>query len=236
MTMTFKPPLLAIFATITIASIFITLGKWQLNRAAEKDAIYDKFAIEQQQAPVMLMDHIDNIEQWRYRKVYIHGTPLSDRQFLLDNQVRNMRPGFNVITPFQLADNRTVLVDRGWIPLGKNRSDIQNIDIARTPLRIEGYLYTPHGEAFTLGTMDEGQINWPRIINYLDFDTMGERLGTTLNPLTIRMHPDQTLGFRRDWPIAAMSSNKHRAYAVQWFALALAIIIIFLILNIKLRK
>ena len=52
-------------------------------------------------------------------------------------------------------------------------------------------------------------------------------------PFIIRLSPQAEYGFVRDWPVVAMSVERHFGYALQWFAIALVIIILFIVLNVK---
>lgn len=229
----FKPPVLAILITVLAASLPVGLGKWQLDRADEKNDIMARFQQQQKEPAIALPADPEQVERWRYRKVYVEGTPMTDRQFLLDNQVRDTKAGFNVITPLRRYDGSIVLVDRGWLPYAQQRNLLPEIAIAGMPTRIEGYLYVPLGKPFTLGGMDEGETGWPRIIAYTDYTAIGQRLGVPVPPFTIRMSPELPNGYRRDWPLINLSPNKHLGYAVQWFALALLVVGIFLALNLK---
>ena len=232
----FKPTLLGIFATVFLASLFAGLGRWQLNRADEKTQILDAYQTRAVELASVMPERIENPEQWRYRKVHISASPLTSRQFLLDNQTRNGRVGFNVLTPFRPVDGRLLLVDRGWVPLGASRSDLPDVSMPSESLRLEGLIYVPYEKAFTLGGMDDGELGWPRIIQFLDFETLGQRLGEPLRPFTLRLDPAAEHGYLRNWPIIAVSPDKHLAYAFQWFALAVGVGAVFIALTLRQRK
>jgi surfeit locus 1 family protein len=85
--------------------------------------------------------------------------------------------------------------------------------------------------------MDDGQLGWPRVIQYLDFEVMGERLGRPVAPLTVRLDPDRALRIRaRQWaPVVPMGAERHLGYALQWFGLALALVVIVLVLLLRSR-
>ena len=103
-------------------------------------------------------------------------------------------------------------------------------------MRLEGLIYVPYSEPFSLGGMDEGETRWPRVIQFLDFAALEQRLGAPLRPFVLRLDPALEHGYRRDWKIAAISPDKHLAYAFQWFALAVAVAVVFLVLSLRRRK
>lgn len=240
----FKPSILVIMATVLSASIFISLGDWQLERAAEKRAL-----IEQQrrhaEAPSVVLPPtdtvVDNIDAWRYRPVRAVLEWLPEKQFLHDNRVHKHVAGFHVLTPAKIfPDGDVVLVNRGWVAQGATRDDtpvLRDLDALRdTTVTVEGDIYAPHGEAFSLDDdMSAGESGWPRIVQFVDFAAAGRLLGTTVAPFVIRMSPDSPNGFEREWAGLAFTPEKHTAYAWQWFALAFGVVVLFFVLNVKRR-
>lgn len=210
--------------------LFIALGSWQLQRRAEKQTILSLADARSQEVLLQLPD-ARAFDEYRYTGIQLVVQYLPERQFLLDNQVRGGRAGFNVLTPAQLAnDERLVLVDRGWMPMPADRQPTANFRIDALTQEIAGYLYTPFGEGMRLGPVDNNRLDWPRLIQYLDFEQLSQRLDTPLTPVVIRLAEDQDDGFRREWPVVGVSPDRHLAYAVQWYGLAVAGGVIFLLL------
>ena len=228
---------LGLLLTVLLASLFSGLGRWQLERMHEK-RVMDRELVERTQLPLAELPRAaaitDDLEAWRYRAVRIEGTPLAARQFLLDNEVRNGLVGFSVLTPFALDDGAVVVVDRGWVPIGASRRELPQVPLGERRRRVEGRVYVPFGEPFSLGDDDAQTDAWPRVIPHLDFDAIARHLGLEgleLLPLVIRMDATAEDGYLRNWPAIPFSADKHLAYAVQWFALALAVVVIFVLLN-----
>ncbi|MBC6414033.1 MAG: SURF1 family protein [Chromatiales bacterium] len=233
----FSPPLLAILATVLVSSLLAGLGRWQLERMYQKRQILEQYQQRQVAEPSSGLPSVDDdLEKWRYRRVRLNGRLLSDRQFLLDNQVLDGRVGFNVLTPMELDDGRTVLIDRGWVAMGAVRKDIPDVRVTTEINNIVGTIYIPFGKPFALSGATVGEVGWPRIVQYLDFIALGDLLGSSLMPMVVRMSPQQSGGYQRKWQIIPMSADKHLAYAVQWFALAAMPIILLLALNLKRRR
>ena len=156
---------------------------------------------------------------------------------MLDNQIHNHHVGYNILTPFKISNSDfVVLVDRGWVSVGESRERLPDVDVDETSRKVTGVIYTPFGDPYTLGEIDNGDIQWPRLIQYLDFKALSQRLGSPLQPFTLRLDSDQENGYLREWEIFAFSPNKHIAYALQWFALALTLLIIFIVLHVSKSK
>ena len=217
--------------------IFLSLGRWQQNRGAEKERIV---ALSQErsnkEAEPLSLDRIE-YESLRHLPVNVEGEYDNQHQFLLDNQVKNHQVGYNVFTPVKIKrSEKSVLIDRGWVAQGLTRQLPPNVDIENTGVQLTGTLYVPYGKGFRLGGLDDGEFLWPRVIQFLDFKEMSERLSYDLLPVVIRLSAEAENGFLREWNIVNMGPEKHYGYAVQWYALALAMFIIFMILALKKRN
>lgn len=219
---------------IIMCGIFLSLGNWQLNRAEEKEQLLTEIAVKQEKDVIPFPVGKTEFDEMRYTRVGLRGSYETEKQFLLDNQVRNRIAGYNVLTPLKMANSeKYILIDRGWVPQGQTRQLLPDISVTADRLDLEGEVYVPFGEAYALGGMDSDQVAWPRVVQFLDFSLMSERLGYTLLPAVIRLSPQAGHGYLREWRHVNMGTDKHLAYAVQWFALAFAMVVILIILVVK---
>ena len=230
----FQPsPLLSLGAACLLV-LLLSLGNWQLKRADEKRTIMQDYEQRVKQPPSELLFPLEDVEQWRSRKVRVTGRFDNEKQFLLDNQVSRGQVGLQVLTPLKLSNrDLVVLVDRGWLPLGPDREQLPDVKVNTGIVSLIGTVYVPYKEGYRLGGMDEGQSGWPRLIQFLDFNTISNRLGLHVAPLTIRLDPNLPHGYRREWQTVSMSPETHLAYALQWFTLAAVLIVIYLALSLK---
>ncbi len=215
--------------------LFVSLGTWQLGRGNVKSEIEaantsTDIIYEQVRLP------LHSTEQWRYKNIILNGVYDSTKQFLLDNQVRDRAAGYNVLTPlYVLNENTWVLVDRGWIPQGLDRNVLPDVLIdSKDKISVSGKVYVPYGGAYSLGGIAEGEDSqWPRRIQFVDYTLLSERLGVNLQPFTLRLAAKEKYGYRRDWHEASVTAQKHYGYSFQWYAMALAIIVLWWIYSIK---
>jgi surfeit locus 1 family protein len=231
----FRPKLYITVLTLIFMSLFILLGMWQLSRAQEKEAIIHTWQQRKTQpASELDWNHVQNPGGQRFRHVRIDGRWVPDRQFLLDNQINEGRPGYQVITPLAVSGRKPwLLVDRGWVPLGGSRKRLPDVGLRPAEQAVVGTVYVPFGRGFHLGGMDDGQHGWPRVIQFLDFKNMAQRLGHPVLPLIIRMDAGQPQGYVREWQPVAFTPARHIGYAVQWFAMALILVLIYLFRNLR---
>lgn len=188
-----------------------------------------------QQSPAPWSEIGAQWDAWQYRPVAVQGTLDLKHQFLLDNEVRDGKVGFDVLTPLRLQNsNTTVLVDRGFIAASRHEPLPQ---IAQR-CAADGFIASVQsrlGQGIRLGAMVDTDADiWPRIVEYVDFKALGEQLGQPVEPVLLRLKADQPCGYRRDWSVtAAFPPIRHIGYAVQWFALAATVAIIFIVLSVR---
>ena len=224
---------------IAVLMLMLRAGFWQLDRAQQKAVRQQALALAAQQPPKTLSAIPSDPARLAYHRVTVTGRYWSDKQFLLDNQVqtlddRSKHIGFRVITPFELEDGAIVLIDRGWIAAMPQRQQLPDIAVTAAPITLSGAVY-PVERGFRLGSMD-ADTYWPRVIQYLDYPAIAERLHTSLNPLLIVLDFGHSTAYaQQQRPPATLSPQRHTAYAVQWFAMSAALVVLFLFATITKR-
>lgn len=104
-----------------LIAVFASLGNWQLNRAAQRDAIRERIAAATTQPQLELRTDTPSAELVPWRGATAHGRWLHDDTVLIENRNHEGRPGYWVATPLQLAtpdgspQDKAVLVLRGWL-------------------------------------------------------------------------------------------------------------------------
>lgn len=229
----FRPrPGLTIVA-LTVLCLFLGLAAWQMNRAAEKQVIQDKWEQRAESSPLELRRIEGELEGMQYRAVRAIGTYQRDRQYLLDNRVRNGRMGFRVITPLELADGGIVLVDRGWVAEASPDVPAEDITPPAGEVRVQGVLAPPPDVGLRLGPPSEPGAEWPRPIQYVDVDQVASELGSSIAPYTLMLDAEEPGAFDQEWEPMTMQPATHYGYAFQWFALAVVLLALFVGLNLK---
>ena len=62
---------------------------------------------------------------------------------------------------------------------------------------------------------------------------LAQELGYALLPVVLLLDPDQDQGFARDWTPLQFGPERNVGYAVQWFGLAAALLVIYLVVNTR---
>lgn len=221
-------PLPAAAALITLA-VLLWAGFWQLDRAAEKRRAVAAELERSGQAPIdVLAELIDagGLEGAIYRRASARGRYRGERQYLLDNRTHRGVAGYHVLTPLRLGDSDVhLLVNRGWLPVGPHRGRLPDVAVSEQPLVEAGVMVAPPGAGLALGSSGYDGDGWPRVVQRVDLDRMQAQLGGPLLPLVMRLSPDSAHGYVREWRArTGLSPERHLGYAVQWFALAAALL------------
>ncbi|WP_018577084.1 SURF1 family protein [Legionella shakespearei] len=221
--------IMIVLATVFIA-LFTRLGFWQIQRADEKATMLAAEETRARQAPVFWNETKQLPLQ--YQRLKVEGVYLKE-VFLLDNQHHQHQFGYDVLSPLQLADGTVLIVDRGWVPGDNSRQSFPEIQIPPGTIKIQGSSYFPSKNQWLLGEGIEEKQHGIKIIEALDTNLLSQILQKKVYPFIIRMDKQDAYGFVREWAIVSMPPQRHLAYALQWFAMAFVILIIFVALNLK---
>lgn len=227
----FRPRLWPTVATIILLPILLRLGFWQLERAEEKQEIEQRYT-RQQALPAVGLGQLDPAEEIEYRRVTVSGRFKAGRQILLDNQVHQKRVGYHVLTPLQIADGQEyILVNRGWVDGRLRRDRLPGITTPEQRVELSGRLKVPAGVGLKLDDQSYTESGWPLVVQWLDIQELEQQTGYRLYPYILQLDAEQPHGFVRDWKIVSSSPQQSTSYAVQWFTLALALVLIFIFVN-----
>jgi len=229
-----KLPLLFGLGLIVVL-LMLRLGVWQLGRADEKQSILDELNLRSSREPIALTSLNPIAQDLRFRRVTMSGKFLADQTIFVDRQVVRGQVGYQVFTPLQLNDHSMqVLVARGWVSVGESRARLPSIVTPTSELIISGRLNTapPQPPLWKEGfAVADGQV-W----QYLPIADYESQMKLNLFPLVVELAPETSapIALLIDWPaIDDKWVAKHKGYAFQWFAMALAFFIACMVLLLK---
>ncbi len=210
-----------------LGAVFVSLGNWQSGRASEKAALQQAFDNAPRTATLS-----EDLPDWTLTR--LAGVLDAERHLLFDNQLYRGRAGVHVLTPMQVgADGPMVLVNRGWLPLPPDRSRLPEITTPQGLVELSGRLAPLRSPGVQLGepvTLQPDQ--WPQLMVYPDWGRIEAALGRPLHRQVLYLDTDSVAGFKdRNWTPFTMGPDRHRAYAVQWYGLALTALVIWLVLG-----
>ena len=223
----FSPSLIATVVLFLLAALFANLGLWQARRGDGKAATEQQFATAK---PLLLIDAIQ--QEARFAQIDVSGHYDEKRHFMLDNQVWHGQAGVHVFTPFYSRQGTVIMVNRGWLPLPADRKTMPAIPTPQNQTVLRGMLNIFPVPGRILGPADQlSTTKWPQLVTYLNSADMSVALDTQLAEWIIQLSDTEQAGFEgRNWQPVFLTSNKHKAYSFQWYALA-GISIVLWILN-----
>ncbi|MDD5036819.1 MAG: SURF1 family protein [Methylococcaceae bacterium] len=220
----FKPGMVPTLGLIALLPLFISLGLWQLSRAEEKKTLMEQRQQRKNDAPLRSIGDLSPWENYRFRRVELAGEFDVDHQFLLDNQLFNQQAGYQVLTPLRIeGQDFAVLINRGWVPVGRDRSLRPDLGMARAKAHIAGIVDKFPGVGFKLNGAEVPSPGWPALVQLADAERLSERLGYRLLPYQVLLAPGEAEGYERNWRSASLNPEKNQGYALQWFSFALVL-------------
>lgn len=224
----FTPSLWPTLATLVLLPSLVLLGFWQLERAALKRALLNEFS--ERGASTEALPLADTAR--RYQQVTVSGHYDPERQFLLDAMPGSGGAGFHVLGLLQIDQPPgRIVVNRGWIPGGANRSNLPQPAVPGGLQQLQGRLdYLPRPGLELEGNSATVE-RWPALVLFPTMAELQRYIGEPLYPMVLLLDAEASGGFERDWSPVNFGPERHLAYAVQWFALAFALLVIFLVVN-----
>ena len=222
----FRPSFKACLAAGTVFLMLLGLASWQVQRLFWKTDLIEMRQTRSQMAPLPLPPVLEDPAAFEFRLVTVTGRFLHGDEMYLGARSLNNNLGYHVITPLLGAEGTLVLVDRGWVPLDRKLPDSRAEGQLEGVVSLEGILrlggrqgwFTPDNRA------DENFWYW------VDLAAMEVALGRDLMPLMVEAGPAPNPG---GYPIGGQTRidlpNDHLQYAVTWYALAVALVVIFVL-------
>lgn len=229
-----------LIAAALLAGVTVRLGYWQLGRAQFKESVY---ATEQAQATLLPLTARDFSNQPSsteniQRRIDVQGEWLPQWTLYLENRALQGKPGFWVLTPLQIAPQQVVLVQRGWVARDLVQSDkLPSIETPAGVVRVEGRWVPAPSKMMELSPTHKKPSDTQRLNplrQNIDMAELSQETGLTF-VANVLQTGSASEGLIRDWPTSLSGADKNRAYALQWFALALLSVGLFCWFQIYLK-
>lgn len=217
-----------VLAGAVVASGFLALGGWQVQRRAWKLELIDQIASRVHAAPVAAPARLDwpqvTAARDGYRHVQLRGVFDHEREALVQASTV-LGAGFWVLTPLRQADGSSVFVNRGFVPPDHRDRATRLADEPAGEVTVNGLLrLTEPGGGF-LRTNDPAADKW------YSRDIAGIATARRLSdaaPYFVDQDAPADARVEGRWPVGGLTvvtfPNNHLQYALTWFALAAMVI------------
>lgn len=229
-------------AALLAMAAFATLGGWQLRRMQQKQAMLEAVGrVLAQRDPRPLAIAWDPARSRGYDWAAGSGEFAAADPLLLDNQLREGRPGVRVYRLFRPVSGGELLVDLGWLPVAGDRAlparAASGGIAAGRRIEVRGLLAPPPSSGLAIGDpMSRQRDAW--LLARIDPGAIDRAIGDPALPLAprvFRLDPALPTGHARDLDILpnTLPPQRHLGYAVQWFALAFAVLATAVVLTFR---
>ena len=217
-------------AAVLFIALTLSLGRWQVNRGAEKAERQRLLESRMAEAPVRLTGSVPSADTLMYRHVRVAGEWIADRQVFVDNQIHEGRAGYFVVAPLRIDHSSdAVLVNRGWIARGASYPKPPEVALPAGPVEVAGLATRPPARFLELSSdVVDGSV-WQN----LSIERYRERTGLAVLPVVVLQEGGIQPGLAgvHEKPDAGIA--KHQEYALTWFSLAATAFALWIALNLK---
>jgi surfeit locus 1 family protein len=219
-------------ATAIVLPILVSLGFWQMDRAVEKRQL-QVLLQERLQKPVTRLHSSSGLQDdMTFRRVVMRGHFDNDHQYLLDNRIYKGQVGYGVYTPFSFDEGESwIMVNRGWRTAGRDRRELPDITVSNERTELQGVLSQPPGQLMQLGKQPAAGNSWPVRVQNIDLAQIGKDTGMRLHPYVLHLDATSEQAYFQDWKPYVDTPQKNQSYAIQWFSMAVVLLLIYVSLN-----
>ncbi|MFM9968519.1 MAG: SURF1 family protein [Burkholderiales bacterium] len=226
----FDPTRWPTIIAIIFVAITLALGQWQTRRAEQKQSIQDRVDALATAPVLILPAKLVAADEFAQRIIEARGEFLEDKTIFIDNRVYKKRAGYHVITPLRLeGGNVLVAINRGWTPANPRREILPSIAASPGRQVIRGIAGKP-----LYGVYELSHDNTPGPVKQnVSLDRLRAEWGMPLQPIVLFQTNVSGDGLVRDWPRPDAGADTHRAYSLQWYAMAVMGVLLWVSLNLR---
>jgi surfeit locus 1 family protein len=224
----------ALFAPTVAAScafaILLALGTWQVQRKAWKEGLIavvtERFAAPPIRIPPPAeWPRLDPAND-EYRRVVLSGEFLNDKEALVFTTGSSLhadepRPGYWVFTPARLAGGGLVMVNRGFVPEGRQDPATRRAGELSGPIEIVGVMRWPDRPGLFTPAAEPSKNLW--FVRDPAGMAQAKGLGSIAPFYVEQESPPAPGGLPKAGPLQPSFPNNHLGYALTWYGLALVL-------------
>lgn len=229
-----RRPVALTLAALAGVALLLGLSYWQVQRAAWKDGLVAertaRLAASARSLPASVADPAALV----FTRAFAEGTFDHAREITVLRPALDGASGYHVVTPLMRADGGAVLVDRGWVPMAQRDPATRAEGQVTGPVRVEGIVIAGDRTGPFKPDNDPATGTW----FVRDPIAIAAALGVTAPPVILEADAAPNAG---GLPVGGQTitalANDHRGYAATWFALAVALAVIYaMLLRRELRR
>lgn len=206
--------------------VLFSLGTWQIYRLDWKEEMINNIETNMQNSPELVLDQ--DFDQLTYKKIIIEGKFDNSKILYLyskyDQGEFKNQEGYYILSPFITANNKFIIVNRGWIDI-KRKNQVP--DLLDKTNKVIGFVFPEHKDSkfFAKNNFREN------IITYIDSNEISNFFNLALPHVYIAQINVENKNFQAK-NLNITLHNNHLQYAIMWYVLCF-INTIFFFLSFK---
>jgi surfeit locus 1 family protein len=212
---------------VLIVAVCLALGRWQLNRLAERRAENARIAA-QTALPAASLEKVLSTPEISarlaegevFRRVNVKGTFDADREVVVLTRSNGDETGNHLLTPLVTPQGAAIFVDRGWVPLGMERPPVAKAAPPKEPVEVTGVLLPSEPRSRLAPNPPPGPV---KATSRIDLRRLSGQLPYQTYPLYLRLESQRPASPRplpEAVPLPLPNDGPHLSYAIQWFSFA----------------
>lgn len=223
-----------VLINLLVLALLLGLSLWQWQRATEKTQTLARIAKLQQQGAVDIARLLAiNATGRDAVQMDFTGRWLAPMVWLVDNKMVSGRIGYDVVIAVEdvsaVEDSAALLVNLGWVAAPLQRDVLPALDIP-TEMRVQG-IFRTRITGVLLGTNIENKGTWPMRIQQVDIESLSVHLNRPL--ISGLTYQEKNSPYLIHYRPVILPPERHKAYALQWFLLAIAVVVIALLASAR---
>ncbi len=225
----FRPQLWPTVFSVPVVILCLGLGAWQVQRLFWKEGLIAERAAAVAAPPIAVPRDLAQARGMEFRHVGDQGVLLNDKEIDLGAISEAGSDGYQILTPLREAGGRIVFINRGFVPAELRNPARRPAGQLAGTVHVVGLLRLPPA----------GRPNWFLPDNRPDLNYW---FWVDLPAMAAADKLDRVAPFYIDadaapnpggWPKGGVTRlelpNNHLQYAITWFSLAVALIVIYFV-------
>ena len=227
----FRPLFWPTVFTVPVVLLLLALGSWQIERLFWKRALIAQRQAAVAATPIAAPRSLEEARGDEFRHVTDEGVFLHDREIFLGATSEAGRNGYQVLTPLREPGGRIVFINRGFIPAELKDPEKRSAGQMPGAVGVAGLLRLPPTEKPAWFLPDNrADLNY-----WLWIDLPAMAVADKLDRVAPFFIDADTTPNPGGWPKGGVTrlelSNDHLQYAITWFSLAVALIVVYFLFH-----
>jgi len=139
----FKPMLWPSILSFIVFVMLLSFGTWQIKRLFWKEALIERYISQSQSNPILDPSSLIKTKINEFKSVEVRGSFNHEDELYITGKTYEGNAGFHVVTPFKLANDKIILINRGWVSEGYRDPNKRKFSLYPGIIKVNGIIRYP---------------------------------------------------------------------------------------------